>query len=82
MGNVKVNNTQGQGNKCRGVTNFIDCFTYKHAICTWLLERVIKGIGRNSRNRRFTQRPLQHSFPLTSLCFILFKLITLLPLSL
>lgn len=50
MGNVKVNNTQGQGNKCRGVTNFIDCFTYKHAICTWLLERVIKGIGRNSRN--------------------------------
>lgn len=33
MGSVKVNNTQGLGNKRRGVTNFIAWFTYKYAIC-------------------------------------------------
>lgn len=32
MGSVKVNNTHGAGNKCRGVTNVTACFTYKHAV--------------------------------------------------
>lgn len=36
MGSVKVNNTQGDGHKCRGVTNFAARFTYKHTVGTYL----------------------------------------------
>lgn len=35
MGSVKVNNTQGDGDKCRGVTNFAACFTNIPWGLTW-----------------------------------------------
>lgn len=47
MGSVKVNNTQGHGNKCRGVTGCTGCSTDKHAICTHLPEMLTKGQNRN-----------------------------------
>lgn len=47
MGSVKVNNTQGHGNKCRGVTDCTGCSTDKHAICTHLPEMLTKGQNRN-----------------------------------